>query len=145
MTNIELMKELTQTTYDSVEGYRMAAEKSETPGLTRAFERRRDQRAQTLEQLNTALRSNGEQPITSTSITGKSHQYFLTLTDAFANGDKAVIARVEEGEDYIASQFDKALKNDLGDNAPIRMVVEKAFRDIREGERFSDMLNEQFA
>ena len=144
MTNISTLKDLTQTTYDSVEGYRKAAEKAEKPSFKRAFERRRDLRAQTLEQLNNALQANDEQPITSTSVSASAHQTWQSISDAFSTGDDAVISRVEEGEDYIAGQFKDALEDDQME-ASLRMTLEKAYREISEGERFTDMLEEQYA
>ena len=55
-----------------------------------------------------------------------------------------MISRVEEGEDYIAGQFKDALEDDQME-ASLRMTLEKAYREISEGERFTDMLEEQYA
>ena len=145
MTNIELLKDLTQTTYDSVEGYRKAAEKAEKSAFVRAFERRRDTRGQTLERLNSALQAQGEAPITSASLSSQAHQYFLTISDAIVGNDKAIISRVEEGEGYIADEFRDALKKSDEMDPAVRTVIEQAYRDIRDGERFSEMLEEHYA
>lgn len=145
MNNIELLKDLTQTTYDSVEGYRKAAETAEKSAFKKAFERRRDMRGKTLQHLNNALLANSQPPITEASVQGEAHQLFLTLTDTFADGDKAVIARVEEGERYIANKFENALAEDSGITPGIRLTLQEAYRDISEGEKFSAMLEEQFA
>ncbi|MEM8725782.1 MAG: DUF2383 domain-containing protein, partial [Pseudomonadota bacterium] len=65
MTNaVELLKDLTQTTYDSVEGYRKAAEKAESPTLKHAFSRRSGDRTQILNKMNDARQAKGGQPIT---------------------------------------------------------------------------------
>ncbi|MDJ0977242.1 MAG: PA2169 family four-helix-bundle protein [Erythrobacter sp.] len=145
MKTIELLKDLTQTTYDSVEGYRKAAEAAEKPAFKKAFERRRDTRAQTLEQLNNALQANSEAPITSASVAGETHRMFLTITDTLTQGDDAIIARVEEGESYLATKFENALANESSLDASMRLTVRDAFRDIREGERFGAMLEKQYA
>ena len=144
MNNIDLLKDLTQTTYDSVEGYREAARKTENTGIRRAFERRAEQRSRVLEQMNGALKSNGEEPISSASMSSSVHQTFLSVTDALRDSTKAAIERVEEGEDYIANKFDDALKRDDLDTG-MRALIEAGYRDIHEGERFSDMLEEQYA
>ncbi|MEO0643849.1 MAG: PA2169 family four-helix-bundle protein [Pseudomonadota bacterium] len=145
MNNIELLKDLTQATYDSVEGYRQAAETAEKSAFKKAFERRRDMRAKTLQHLNNAMLANSQPPITSTSVQGETHQLFLTLTDTFADGDKAVIARVEEGERYLANKFESALADESGVLPGIRVTLQEAYRDISEGENFSAMLKEEFA
>ncbi|QFT77480.1 PA2169 family four-helix-bundle protein [Erythrobacter sp. THAF29] len=144
MSNTDVLKDLTQTTYDSVEGYRKAAEKTENTAIRRAFERRAEQRSRILENLNGALKTNGEKPVTSISMAGSVHQTFLKITEAIGDSTEAAIERVEEGEDYIANKFDDALKRDDLD-AETRSLIEMAFRDIRDGERFSDMLEENYA
>ncbi|MGB3470061.1 MAG: PA2169 family four-helix-bundle protein [Erythrobacter sp.] len=145
MNNIELLKDLTQTTRDSVDGYRKAAEKAEKPALKRALEQRRDNRAQTLSEMNRALINRGEDPVTDESMSRQAHEVFTSITDAFSNDDSAVVSRVEEGEDYIAGKFRDALEDDAKTDPEIRTVIEKAYKDIREGERFTDMLEQQYA
>jgi len=145
MTNIEMLKDLTQTTRDSVDGYRKAAEKAESPALKSALERRRDSRAQTLSSLNRALIDNGEEAVTSESMSRQAHELFTSITDAFSQGDSAVVERIEEGEDYIAGKFKDALEDDAKMAPEFRIVVAAAYKDIREGERFTDMLTEQHA
>ncbi|QUL39089.1 PA2169 family four-helix-bundle protein [Erythrobacter sp. JK5] len=144
MTTVDLIKNLTQTTYDSVEGYRLAAEKSDNPTLERAFARRAGDRAEILNRLNSAIQSRGEAPVTAASTQGKAHQFFLTLTEALGDSNEAAIKRVEEGEEYLAEQFRDALKREDLDK-DTRMLIETAYRDVREGERFSDMLEQHYA
>ena len=143
---VETLKSLTQTTYDSVEGYRKAAEKAVSPALKQALERRMSERSRTLTKLNDALKSRGEDPITSSSTVASMHQVFLNIVDSFENGDEAAAERVEEGEDYIAEKFREVLedKNDRFDNET-RMVIQSAYREIREGEKFGDMIERQYA
>ena len=144
MNNIELLKSLTQNTYDSVQGYRLAFERTDNRALRNAFERRMEQRQQTLEMLNDALAKNGETPITSTSIAGETHQTFLKIVDSLTDGDDAAISRVNEGENYLAGEFNKALERDDID-ASLRALIENASQDVREGNSFSTMLEEQYA
>ncbi|MHA7818793.1 MAG: PA2169 family four-helix-bundle protein [Erythrobacter sp.] len=144
MQNIDTLKSLTQTTYDSVEGYRKAVDKAESTALKRALERRLNSREQTLATLNSLLATNGEDRIATTSMSASAHQTFMTIADAFENGDEAAVERVEEGEDYIAGQFRDAL-NDNKLESSVRTVIEQAAQEVCEGERFSDMLEEQYA
>ena len=148
MTNtVETLKELTQTTFDSVEGYRKAAEKSESPALTKALEERAGRRQQTLSKLNTALTNHGEEAISSVSMTGKAHQTFLTITEAFSDGDEAAVERVDEGEGFIADKFRDVLNdNDVQSmDMSVRTILQDAYTEISKGERFADMLEDQYA
>ncbi len=144
MTNIDTLKSLTQLTYDSVEGYRKAAEKATSPALTRALDQRREKRAQTLAMLNSGLQEFGEEAIISTSVKGTIHQTWLNITDAFESGDEAATERVEEGEDFLAEQFENALKDESVDSR-VRPMIETAYQDVRVGERFGDMIEKQYA
>ncbi len=144
MTNINILKSLTQTTYDSVEGYRKAADVAKSPALKRALETRQQKRAMTLSTLNSGLQELGVQPITDVSVSGKVHQMFLKITDALETGDEAAAERVEEGEDYIAEQFRDALNdNDL--EAKVKGWLSTAYTEVSEGERFGDMIEKQYA
>jgi len=144
MTNIDILKSLTQTTFDSVEGYKVAMQKAERPALKRALDSRLTSRQETLTKLNTALESQGEDQVTSKSVGADAHQWFTRISDAFADGDEAAAKRVEEGEDYIAGQFKGALED--GDvDAQLRSLLQSAYQEIAEGERFSDMLEKQYA
>lgn len=144
MQNIDTLKSLTQTTYDSVEGYRRAIDKADSPALKSALERRLNSREQTLSRLNSTLDACGEGRITSTSMSGATHQTFMSIADAFENGNEAAVERVEEGEDYIAGQFRDALNDNQFDSS-VLTVVQQAAQEVCEGERFSDMLEKQYA
>ncbi|KWV92697.1 PA2169 family four-helix-bundle protein [Erythrobacter sp. YT30] len=145
MNNINTLKKLTQTTFDSVEGYRKAIDKAESPALKSAFERRLNSREETLTKLNNALAGRGEDRIDSASVSGTAHQTFFSIADAFSDSNEAAIERVEEGEDYLAEQFRDVLKDDAEMDQSIKMVIEQAYEEVREGERFTDMLEKQYA
>lgn len=144
--NTDVLKSLAQTTYDSVEGYRKAAEKAESPGLKQALENRARQRALTLGKLNDGLQEVGETPVNEASTSGRMHHFFVSVTDAFQDGDKAAAKRVEEGEDYLAEKFEDALKMDSDKlDAHCRSIIQSAYSEVREGERFGDMLEKHYA
>lgn len=145
MTNItETLHDLSQTTYDSVEGYRKAAQVTNNAAIKQAFERRADQRSQTLGKLNDAIQSRGGDPITSLSAGGKVHQMFLSVTEALSDSTEAAIKRVDEGEAYLARKFRDVMSRDDLDSE-LRLMLNTIFRDINEGRRFSEMLEEQYA
>ena len=136
-------KTLTDTTYDSVEGYRKAAEKADSAQLKQALENRAQKREQTLSQMNAELRRQGDELVTKGSVTGDAHQMWASITTAFENNDEAAAERVEEGEDYIKGKFESALNDDDLDPQE-RTVVQQCYAEICDGERFSDMIEDQY-
>ena len=139
----DTLKSLTETTYDSVEGYRKAAEKADSPALKTALNQRREKREQTLTTLNAELTRQGTDSVTSGTAQGAAHRLWADITDMFERGDEAAAERVEEGEDHLLGQFKDAL--DSQDLAPgEREIVQQCYAEISEGERFGDMIEKQY-
>lgn len=138
-----VFKSLTDTTYDSVEGYRKAAEKADSPHLKNALNRQMEQRQNVLDNMNAELQRQGDELVTKGTLTGELHQMWLGITDMFENGDEAAAERVEEGEDYIKGKFKNALEG--GSMEPQeRVIVEQCYAQICEGERFGDVIEHKF-
>ena len=76
-------------------------------------------------------------------MTGEAHQLWMSITDAFEDGNEAAAERVEEGEDYLKNKFESALKDDDLDPQS-RMVVQQCYAEISDGERFGDMIAKQY-
>jgi uncharacterized protein (TIGR02284 family) len=144
MSNIDNLKSLTQSTYDSVEGYRKAAEAADSPELKRALRNRADQRTQSLNVLNDQLASAGEEPVSTVSTSGSGHQLWMQISNAFRDGDANAASRVEEGEDRLLDEYREALDDDEFDPST-RRVIENVYAEIKSGERFGDMLKKQYA
>ena len=136
-------KSLTDTTFDSVEGYRKAAEKADSPQLQQALNQRLQQREQTLRQMNAELERQGDELVTKGTMTGEAHQMFASISDMFESGDEAAAERVEEGEDYIKNKFQEAIESNQLE-AQERAVVEQCYNEICEGEQFGDMIEKQY-
>ncbi len=138
-----VFKSLTDTTFDSVEGYRKASEKAESPQLKQALQHRMQAREQTLQQMNAELQRQGDELVTNGTTAGELHQMWVGITAMFENGDETAAERVEEGEGYIKGKFEKALESDQLD-AQERGVVQQCYSEICEGERFGDMIEKQY-
>ena len=136
-------KSLVDTTFDSVEGYRTAAEKADSAQLKQALGQRLQQREQTLAQLNAQLQQQGDELVTKGTLTGEAHQMWASITDMFENGDEAAAERVEEGEDYLKGKFESALDSDNLEPAE-RQVVQQCFSEVCEGEKFGDLIEKQY-
>ncbi|NCP13947.1 MAG: PA2169 family four-helix-bundle protein [Sphingomonadales bacterium] len=134
---------LIDTTYDSVEGYRKASETAKSPELKRILSEQAVKRQGTLDKLNAELTRLGGELMTKGTATGGLHRLWLDITNLFESGDKAAAERAEEGEDYLADKFEEVLKR--ADLDPVtRTVVQTALGEIREGERLTDRLADQY-
>ena len=137
------IKTLTDTTFDSVEGYRKAIDKADSPQLKQALGQRLQQREQTLQKLNAEMQRQGGELVTKGTTAGELHQMWLGITDMFESGDEAAAERVEEGEDYLKGKFKAALDDDDLDTQQ-RAVIEQCYSEVCEGERFGDMVAKQY-
>lgn len=136
------LETLIDTTYDSVAGYRKAAEIADSGNLRETLLRQADRRQQSLDTLNQELVRLGGSLVTQGTATGGLHRLWLSITAMFERGDEAAAERVEEGEDYLAGKFDTALESTELD-PQTRAVIERVRAEIREGERLADQLERQ--
>jgi uncharacterized protein (TIGR02284 family) len=130
---ITTLNTLTATLIDSVNGYRDAAEDSESGRFQQMFRARADERNQLVEELRDEVRRLGGTPEDDGSFMGKTHQRFMDLKSAIMGRDeKAVINEVERGEDYLKEKFETAIESGhLAGEA--RQCVERAYQSIRAG------------
>src|SRR6478752_4678976 len=131
--NIATLNTLTATLIDSVEGYRDAAQNTESGRFQELFRQMSNDRSTCVEDLRAEVRRLGGDAEDDQSTMGSLHQRWLDLKAAITGrDDKAIINEVERGEDYLKAKFEAALKDDdlLGDS---RSVVERAYQSVREG------------
>ena len=131
--NITILNTLTTTLIDSVEGYRDAAQNTESGRFQELFRQMADDRSTCVEDLRAEVRRLGGDAEDDQSTMGSLHQRWLDLKAAITGrDDKAIINEVERGEDYLKDKFEAALKTDelYGESRP---VVERAYQSVREG------------
>lgn len=143
MTGTTILETLTDTTFDSVEGYRKAAEKADNPQLKQALNDRLQARQKTLDTLNAELTRSGGELVTKGTTAGAAHRIWADVTDMFESGDEAAAERVQEGEDYLAGKFREAIEHSDLDPQQ-RSVIEQCYAEISEGERFGNMIEKQY-
>ena len=131
--NTTILKTLTSTLNDSVNGYREAAENAEGEQFREIFRTNASERERVAGELAGEVRRLGGTPDEDGSVLGKTHQVFLDLKAAVTGrDDKSIINEVERGEDYLKEKFEAALKAD--DLAPeSRAVIERAYQSVRTG------------
>ena len=131
--NITTLNTLTATLIDSVEGYRDAAENTESGRFQELFRQMANDRNGCVEDLRAEVRRLGGEAEDDQSTMGSLHQRWLDLKAAITGrDDKAIINEVERGEDYLQAKFEAALdKEDLSGES--RSVVQRAYQSVREG------------
>ena len=128
---VKVLNSLIETTLDSANGYRDAAESIDRTDCKTLFAERASRRQELAMQLQQEVRSFGGEPETTQSTLGKAHNKFVELKNAITGGsDKAVIDEVERGEDIIKAKFEQALREtDLPPHA--REVLQQAYGSIK--------------
>ena len=130
---VKVLNSLIETTLDSANGYREAAENAPDGQLRTLFSERAQRREELASQLQHEVRTFGGEPETDQSAMGKAHNKFVDIKNALTGGqsEKAVIDEVERGEDFIKAKFEKALD---GDDLPsyVREVLSRAYQTIRD-------------
>ena len=131
--NITILKTLTSTLNDSVNGYRDAADHAEGSEFQQIFRDNAAERERVAGELAGEVRRLGGTPDEDGTMLGKTHQAFLGLKAAvMGRDDKAIINEVERGEDYLKEKFEAALADDKL-TPESREIVERAFQSVRKG------------
>jgi len=138
--DIHVLNRLIKTTLDSRKGFIDAAEDAETTRFKTLFSDFAQDRADTAALLQAEVRRLGGNPEDDSSFIAAAHRTFMNLRELFsARDDKAIIAEVERGEDYIKGKYEEALRDDQLSPSS-RSVIERAFQSVRAGhDRASEM------
>ena len=130
---VKVLNSLIETTLDSANGYRDAADAAETPQYKTMFAERCESRMALSRRLQEEVRSFGGEPEQSQSLLGKAHNKFAELRGKLMpsdSGDKAVIDEVERGEDMIKAKFEKAM-DDAELPSEAQLLVSTAYGEIK--------------
>lgn len=130
--DIKVLNSLIETTLDSADGYRQAAEDSENPSFRRMFEERSFERRQVTTDLQAKVRELGGEPEDDGTILAAAHRRFLDLKHALKHDEEAIVSEVENGEDFIKEKYEEALKDDRL-SATAREVVQSAYTSVKTG------------
>lgn len=128
-----ILKTLTSTLNDSINGYREAAELAEGSQFQQIFRDNASERERVAGELAGEVRRLGGTPDEDGTVLGKTHQAYLDLKAAVTGrDDKAIINEVERGEDYLKAKFEAVLADDKL-TSESREIVERAFQSVRKG------------
>ena len=130
---LTVLKTLTDTLADSVNGYRDAAQHVESAEFRQMFTELADERSQVLSDLQSELARAGGSADRDGTTLGTLHQRWLDFKAGITGrDDKAVINEVERGEDYLKEKFETAMASDALEGN-VRGIVERAYGSVREG------------
>ena len=130
--DIHVLNSLIETTIDSADGYREAAQETDKPGFRTLFEARSYERQQVTSDLQGAVRSLGGAPEDNGTILAKAHRAFLDVKHALLRDEQAVVNSVENGEDFIKAKFETALE-DSDVSATTRETIRRAWTTVKDG------------
>jgi uncharacterized protein (TIGR02284 family) len=128
---VHVLNSLIETTLDSANGYKEAAEHTHNPRFKAMFAERSVKRMELTQRLQAEVRSFGAKPEDDQSMIGKLHNQFVGLKDALTGGDeKSVIDEVERGEDVIKAKYEKAAE-DADLPSSVRTLVNSSLASVK--------------
>ena len=131
--DIHVLNSLIKTTLDSRKGFLDAADDAEATHFKTLFSDFAQDRSDTAALLQAEVRRLGGNPEDDSSFIAAAHRTFMNLRELFsARDDKAIIAEVERGEDYIKAKYEETLRDDQLSPSS-RSVIERAFQSVRAG------------
>jgi uncharacterized protein (TIGR02284 family) len=130
--DITVLNSLIETTLDSADGYKQAAEKAGNPSYKNLFEQWAADRRQVVSGLQNQVRMLGGKPDEDGSVLAAGHRVFLKLRDNVTAGDDGVIDEVERGEDFIKAKFEQALEDEELSTS-VRDAVVRAYTSVKAG------------
>jgi uncharacterized protein (TIGR02284 family) len=131
--DIDVLNSLITTTIDSAAGFERAAEDSQSGRFAALFRDFGAERRQVVAQLQGTVRSFGGTPNDDGSLKADLHRRWLDLRAAISsgNGDAAIVAEVERGEDYIKAKYEEALADPKLSGG--MAAVQQAYESVRAG------------
>lgn len=126
---ISTMNSLIELNRDGQNGFQEAAAKLGAPKLKAFCLEQSLVRAKFVGELQSEVRSLGEEPDTTGSVAGALHRGWMDLKAALGGGDHAILAATETGEDHALGMYQKALGDTLP--APVRELLERQLKNVK--------------
>lgn len=108
------IRELIKTCRDGEKGYREAIEHAKDPQLKQRFEQISAERARFADELEREVARVGESSSRDEGhVVAALHRAWIDLKDSLGGGDHAVLAWLEQGDDYAKNKYQNALQEEL--------------------------------
>ncbi|MBW8784136.1 MAG: PA2169 family four-helix-bundle protein [Novosphingobium sp.] len=131
--DVTVLNTLIATLIDSIDGYQKSAQDIHDKSLADKFNARARERQGAVAKLQAAVAAAGGTPEDDGSLSGATHRVFINLKEVVAGrDDKAIVAEVERGEDYLKNKFATALK-ETELSAQATAAVREAWDSVRAG------------
>lgn len=142
--DVAVLNTLIATLLDSIDGYQKSAGDIDNQALAEKFNSRARERQSAVAKLQAAVAAAGGNPEDDGTLLAGAHRAFLSLKEAVAGrDDKAIVAEVERGEDYLKNKFETALA-DAGLLPASRSAAEEAWSSVRAGHDEMSALKHSF-
>jgi uncharacterized protein (TIGR02284 family) len=129
---VDVINGLIETTRDSVDGYRAAAEQGTHAFFRASLLDRAREREFVVRRLSERVRELGGEPEDDGSILADAHRAFLSLRDRV--DPDAIVAEIDHGESYLAGKWQAALDNDELTPAT-RQLLHGCYEAVRRGQQ----------
>jgi uncharacterized protein (TIGR02284 family) len=126
------LDDLIVTTIDSVRGYENAADHAKAGRYADFFREMAAERRKVVDELSAQSRALGGTPAEYGSTAATIHRRWEDLRTALGGGDKAILAEIERGEDYLMEEWGRVL-DDERMSAETMAVVRPCYESIRRG------------
>ena len=121
---------IAQTVYDSLVGFEKAIKKARTDEISQLFEKLAERRRRSHHSLEQALADFGLPPVNSTSMKSDLHRIWLDIAALVESDDRAAIGRAMEGEDYLATQLERAIEECSDEDEAILSLLKEIKQEI---------------
>jgi len=130
---ISVLNDLIETRKDGQAGFKTFAEDIKHPELKTLFINRSTDCATAAAELQSAVRSMGGDPETSTSVSGDLHRRWVDVKSMFTGkGEEAVLNEAERGEDHALKAYRDAMEKINKHNlVGIRDLVERQYHGVQ--------------
>ena len=142
--DISKLDDLIVTTIDSIRGYEHSAEHAEAGRYAQFFADMAADRRRVVEALSEKSRELGGTPAEYGSTAATIHRRWEDLRHALGGGDKAILAEIERGEDYLKEEFDRVLA-DEAISPGVQGVVRACYDSVQLGHDRSKQLRDLLA
>ena len=124
------LNSLIETCKDGQEGFRVAASDVKNADLKTLFSEFSLQRSQFVGELQTLVRTLGEDMEKTSSVAGAVHRGWINLKAAISSGDEhSILSECERGEDHAVAEYRKALAAELPAN--VRETVQRQATQVQ--------------
>lgn len=141
---VGVLNELLTKNYDAEKGYQEASEKINHSILKTYFENQAKNRYDFGHEIKALISKYGGVPDKGTSITGDLHRIWISIKEAFDNGDQAVYDECIRGEEAFISDYERIFATEVLP-ADVKNTIlsqkesaEKALQSLRALEEFAE-------